>query len=138
MPASTGQTLSWTSFEGKIPILLVCMPDGIDTELVAGFDTIHARFGDHRIQLMAVAPATAREVREEADRSSTTFPILADPSRVMLSAVGSNPTAVLYDRSGQEVRVYDLTDPAVTPDSVIQDISSMVAAGSLDTMEKGS
>ena len=138
MPASTGQTLSWSSFEGKIPILLVCMPDGIDTELLAGFDVLHSRFGDHRIQLMGVAPATAREVREVADRSSITFPILADPSRVVLSTVETKPAAVLYDRAGQEVRVYDLTDPAVTPEAVIQDISSMVAAGSLDTMEKGS
>jgi peroxiredoxin len=134
-PASTGQTLSWESFAGKVPVLLVCMPDGVDAETLQGFDRLHSRFGDHRIQLLAVAPITARQARETAEAENLTTPILSDPSSAILAGIGTGPSAVLYDRDGREVCSYDLTEAAITPDAVMQDISSMVTDGSLEIME---
>jgi peroxiredoxin len=135
--ASTGQTLSWSSFEGKVPVLMLCMPDGINHELMQNADALHSRFGDHRVQVLAVAPLTAREAREESERSSFTIPILSDPNRELLDGVGGGTVGILYDRDGQEVRTYDLTDTAVTADTILQDVSSMVIDGSLTIMEGG-
>lgn len=134
-PASTGQTLSWESFQGKVPVLLACMPDGIDHELIAGFDQLHARFGDHRVQILMVAPVTAKEARDTAEGLDVTVPILSDPTRGVIDRTGGGPVAVLYDMNGKEVRSYDLGDTAVSPDSILQDISSMVTEGSLEIME---
>jgi peroxiredoxin len=113
------------------------MPDGVNHELMQNADALHSRFGEHRVQVLVVAPLTAREAREEAERSSLTIPILSDPNRELLDGVGGGTVGILYDRDGQEVRTYDLTDTAVTADTILQDVSSMVIDGSLTIMEGG-
>jgi peroxiredoxin len=133
-PASTGQTLSWESFQGKVPVLLAFMPEGIDHELMARFDELHSRFGDHRVQIMMVAPVTAKEARDEAESLGVTVPILSDPNREVLDQAGGSASAALYDMDGGEVRSYDFGDSAVTPDTILQDVSSMVIEGNLENM----
>ena len=107
-PASTGQTLSWDSFAGKVPIVMAFIPATEGREkLLTELSQRHKDFSDRRIQLMGVALETATDLRDLADRLDITFPILADPSGSMFrsfDAIGSDgqPTerVVIVDRSG--------------------------------------
>lgn len=107
-PASTGQTLSWDSFAGKVPIVMAFIPTTEDHEqILIELSERHKDFSDRRIQLMGVAPETATDLRDVADRLDITFPILADPAGSMFrsfDAIGSDgqPTerVVIVDRSG--------------------------------------
>lgn len=112
-PASTGQTLSWDSFAGKVPIALAFIPATEGNEaLLTELSERHKDFSDRRIQLLGVAPETATELRDVADRLDITFPILADPSGSMFrsfDAIGSDrqPTerVVIVDRNGTVANV---------------------------------
>ncbi len=107
-PASTGQTLSWGSFAGKVPIAMAFIPASEDNEaLLTELSERHKDFSDRRIQLLGVAPETATDLRDVADRLDITFPILAAPAGSMFRsfhAIGSDgqPTerVVIVDRSG--------------------------------------
>ena len=112
-PASTGQTLSWDSFAGKIPIVMVFIPTTEGRgELLAELSQRHKDFSDRRIQLLGVVPETATELRDMADRLEITFPILADPAGSMFrsfDAIGSDgqpsERVVIVDRNGTVANV---------------------------------
>ena len=112
-PASTGQTLSWDSFAGKVPIVMAFIPttEGSE-ELLTELSQRHKDFSDRRIQLMGVAPETATDLRDVADRLDITFPILADPAGSMFrsfDAIGSDgqpsERVVIVDRNGTVANV---------------------------------
>ncbi len=56
------------------------MPDGINHDLLQDTDALHNRSGDHSVQVLGVAPLTAREARNEAEQSSLTIP--SSPTRI--------------------------------------------------------
>lgn len=129
-PASTGQTLSWDSFAGKVPIVMAFIP-GIEgnEELLTELSERHKDFSDRRIQLMGVAPETATDLRDIADRLDITFPILADPAESMFrsfDAIGSDgqPTerVVIVDRNGT---VADVSEDEMSVDAMLAAIDAL-------------
>lgn len=128
-PASTGQTLSWDSYAGKVPIAMAFLPDTDDEETLAEFNDRHNEFSERRIQLLGVAPDTATDLRDVADRMNITFPILADPAESMFrsfDAIGSDgqPTerAVIVDRSGT---VAEILEDGISPENVLNAIDAL-------------
>ena len=112
-PASTGQTLSWDSFAGKVPIVMAFIPTTEGNEqLLSEWSERHKDFSDRRIQLLGVAQETATDLRDVADRLDITFPILADPAGSMFrsfDAIGSDgqpsERVVIVDRNGTVANV---------------------------------
>lgn len=113
-PASTGQTLSYRSFRGKVSLVLLFLPDltspgGLVT--LSELAGLHKSFGDQRCQVLAVVKATPRQVREFAAATDLTIPILADAGGAMIRDFGladgytgqALPAVVVADRHGQVV-----------------------------------
>ncbi len=86
----------------------------------------HSEFAKRRIQLLGVAPETATDLRDLADRLDITFPILADPSESMFrsfDAIGSDrqprERVVIVDRSGA---VADVLEDRMSADDMLSAI----------------
>lgn len=112
LPASTGQTLSRESFAGKVPVVLVFLGDLVDDlGLLHDLNRHLSDFGAERSQLLAVARATAAQVRSLAEAESIVMPILADAAGAMSRDYGAedetgerNRLAIVADEEGRVVR----------------------------------
>lgn len=117
LAASTGQTLSWSSFQGKVPLLVVFLADvdeSGDQALLIELNGRLAEFGSERSQALAVARLTARHARDLADELDLALPLLADAGGAMArdfevdDGAGSTRTvAVVADRDGVLKRRFD-------------------------------
>lgn len=111
LPASTGQTLSQDSFRGKVPVAIVFLA-GLDEnrDLIDTMNEALPRFGSERAQILAVAPASADDVRAFAEANDVVMPILADAGGEMATAYGvesDQPWAVVADAEGRQVERLD-------------------------------
>lgn len=134
LAASTGQTLAWESFAGKMPVWLVFLPSieaADDDGLISAISSRLVDFGRSRSQVLVVAKTTARQARELAESKSWNVPILADASGAMMRDFGVadsdgrvRRTAVLADKEGAVIRRIDpLTlGEAGSPDEIVTDL----------------
>ncbi|MFP4072939.1 MAG: peroxiredoxin family protein [Actinomycetota bacterium] len=136
LPASTGHTLSFESFRGKVPLVIVFVPDADtsqSTSLLEELDRRHADFGSERAQVLAVTKDTARGVRELADQRGFSIPILADASGAMarqFAVADTGISALVADKEGRIERRWDplldnATDPAPMVDSLLDTLRAM-------------
>jgi peroxiredoxin len=103
---------------------MLFIPDGLDhAGTVAAYNEAHAELAGRRVQLLAVMPATAAEVRNVADDLDLTFPILSDPSVEIfrefeaVDAAGTpRPCSVVVDKTGT---VASVTDGVVSPQEML-------------------
>lgn len=141
LPASTGHTLSFESFRGKVPLVIVFVPDADapqSTSLLEELDRRHADFGSERAQVLTVTKETARRVRELADERGFSIPILADASGAMARQFAVDDTgvsALVADREGRIERrwdplLHDATDPAPAVDSLLETLRAMEGSSS--------
>ncbi len=112
-PASTGQTIELRSYAGKVPIVVFFTSSRLrraEIRELVEFQSRLGRFADARVQVMAVAPRTARRTRELSETHQIAFPIVADPDNAIRSRYGIDrrtaPAAVLIDDRGVIVRSY--------------------------------
>jgi peroxiredoxin len=109
-PASTGQTLSRSSFLGKVRIVAVVIGEESEDAAAPVLQALNANlgeFGARSAQLLVFMPTTARMVRSISESLGIRFPILADPTgkfaRVAGASSGSGPTvdsALVASRDG--------------------------------------
>lgn len=128
LPASTGQTLSRSSFLGKVGLVVVFVPDprGPDRYVVEEYSELLRDFGSLRIQVLLVARLTAREARELAAEIGAKVPILADAGGEMAAAFGAaGPggavravTVIAGEDGGIVRRLEPGPDPAAVLDAV--------------------
>jgi len=141
LPASTGHTLSLDSFEGKVPLAIVFLPDRESTALplLQEMNRRHKDFGAERAQLLAVMKATARRVREIADEQGLSVPILADASGAMArdhDAAGfPHAVAVIADREGNVKRRFTNLLDGNDPGPAVESILFTVRALGTNTLE---
>jgi peroxiredoxin len=109
-PTNKGQTLSHASFVERVPVVLFFL-DGLEAaedqlELDA-FDDLLVEFGHRRIQLLGVAPATPRALRDATE--SRAVPVLADEDGAIRERFGGDagPFTVVIDRAGTVARVLE-------------------------------
>ena len=140
LPASTGHTLSFESFRGKVPLVIVFIPDADtpqSTSFLEELDRRHADFGSERAQVLTVTKATARRVRELADERGLSIPILADASGAMARQFGVADTgvsALVADKRGRieqrwDPLLDDATDPAQAIDTLLHTVKTMADDG---------
>lgn len=127
-PASTGQTLSYESFRGKLPLAMVFVADLEESQsLIGEFNERLKDFGAERSQLLIVAKTIARSVRAFAELNELSVAILADPSASLFRQLGlidgNLPTLVVADKEGriQEARDGD----SASVDAALEAIRSM-------------
>lgn len=128
LPASTGQTLSRSSFLGKVGLIVVFVPDprGPDRYVVEEYSELLRDFGSLRVQVLLVARLTAREARELAAEIGAKVPILADAGGEMAAAFGAaGPggavravTVIAGEDGGIVRRLEPGPDPAAVLDAV--------------------
>lgn len=128
LPASTGQTLSRSSFLGKVGLVIVFVPDprGPDRYVVEEYSELLRDFGSLRVQVLLVARLTAREARELAAEIGANVPILADAGGEMAAAFGAaGPggavravTVIAGEDGGIVRRLEPGPDPAAVLDAV--------------------
>lgn len=144
LPASTGHTLSFESFRGKVPLVIVFVPDADTSQgtiLLEELDRRHADFGSERAQVLTVTKETARRVRELADERGLSIPILADASGAMarqFAVAETGVSALVADEQGRIERRWDplfqdATDPAAAVDSLLDTLRSMDRSSSRDS-----
>lgn len=121
-PASSGQTLSYESFRGKLPLALLFVGD-LDgsRDLVRRYNDRLADFGAERSQLLVVAKAVARSVREFGDSNELAVAILADPSASLFRQLGLNeselPVLIVADKEGR-IQDTNQADPQEVDDAL--------------------
>ena len=142
LPASTGHTLSLDSFQGKVPLVLVFVPDPHSSDGISILEELDRRlkdFGSERSQVLAIAKETARSVRDLADERRISMPILADASGAMARDFGADgtdhPVAVVTDKDGDIKRrfdpFFDAADPKPAVDSLLDTVRA-TGTGSLE------
>lgn len=134
-PASTGQTLAWDSFAGKLPVILLFLPsvsEPADVDHIKEFDRIQADFGRERSQLLGVCKATASELRQAAADHSFTIPILADAAGKIIADFGmSEPdgsarrATVIVDRNGTVAKMFDRAEPSGHAAAVLETVREL-------------
>jgi len=113
-PTSNGQTLDSEAFHGKLAVVLFFLaqpgtPD--DDVMLDEFDEHLVEFGHQRVQLLGVAPCSAREVRARAEAQQLAVTLLADESGEIARSFGiadatpgeraaTAPPTVVIDRQG--------------------------------------
>ena len=115
LPASTGQTLSLESFQGKVPMVFVFLDreSPRDRELLESLNSHLRDFGSERSQVLVILRITARQARELADERGMAIPILADASGAMArdfdadDGRSTRPVAIVADKDGRVVRRFD-------------------------------
>ncbi|HEX6222210.1 MAG TPA: redoxin domain-containing protein [Acidimicrobiia bacterium] len=141
LPASTGHTLSLDSFQGKVPLVLVFLPDtGSDAvALLQEMDRRHKDFGAERAQILAVKKATARQVRELADDHEVSVPILADASGAMArdydAADYPHAVAVVADKEGNMKRRFTNLLEGNDPGRAVESLLYTIRALGTNTLE---
>lgn len=126
-PTNKGHTLAPDAFADRLAVVLVFL-GGIDdspgAEDLWSFDTVLGEFGARRVQLLAVASATPKALRDRAGDSSLT--ILADEDESIRTAFGMDATsAVVVNRHGLIAGVLNGDD--VTPATVIEMLDELLA-----------
>lgn len=128
--ASTGQTLSSDSFRGKVPVVMLFIPD-VDAQAAAlsNYNDAHSDFAERRMQLLAVTPLTASDARDLADSAGITYPILADPSLEIFREFGAAnddneamSCSVVVDKAGT---VADMTESIVSPEAMMAQLDDL-------------
>lgn len=126
LPASTGQTLSRSSFVGKVPLVVVFVPDprGSDRDIVETYSDLLRDFGSLRVQVLLVSRITARQARDIAAEIGAHVPLLADAGGEMAAAFGvAGPgdtishVTIIADEDGGIVR---RLDPGPDPAAVLE------------------
>jgi peroxiredoxin len=138
LPASTGQTLSFESFRGKVPIAMVFLGDLSAEEernLLTELDSHLKDFGSQRAQLLIVSRVTARVAREVSDEMGLAVPLLADASGALAREHGAEdetgrriPVAILADKDGAIVRRFDPLpedDPASAIEALLYSVRAL-------------
>lgn len=138
LPASTGQTLSFDSFRGKVPMVIVFLgdpPPEDDGSLLTALDSHLKDFGSQRSQLLVVIRATARKAREVADELELSVPLLADASGTMARDHGAEDdqgqrhlVALVVDKEGAIKRRFDPLPLEEGPDDAIEALLYSVRA----------
>ena len=144
LAASTGQTLAFDSFKGKVPLVIVFvdLTSDEDRDLLTELSSHHKDFGSERSQILAVARATAREVRQASEDLGLTIPILADASGAMARDYqaededgNTKRVAVVADKVGRVVRHFDplpvQDDPTGVTEALLYAVRA-IGSGSLD------
>lgn len=121
-PASTGHTLEWDAYAGKVPVVLAFLPgvhEAADLDELAEFDRMHAEFGEERVQVLGVVKATASHVRDTAERNGFSVPVLADAAGTIIASFGMDEpdgsakrATVIIDRSGTVAKTFDHAPPS--------------------------
>jgi len=144
LAASTGQTLAFDSFKGKVPLVIVFvdLTSDEDRDLLTELSSHHKDFGSERSQILAVARATAREVRQASEDLGLTIPILADASGAMARDYqaededgNTRRVAVVADKVGRVVRHFDPLPVQDDPTGVTEALlyaGRAIGSGSLD------
>lgn len=138
LPASTGQTLSFDSFRGKVPIVMVFLGDlsaDGDVTLLKELDSHLKDFGSQRSQLLIVVRATARVARELSDEMKLSVPLLADASGALARDLGvedddgnRRPVALVADKEGAIGRRFEPMpeeDPASAVDALLYSVRAL-------------
>lgn len=126
LPASTGQTLSRSSFVGKVPLVVVFVPDprGSDRHIVEAYSDLLRDFGSLRVQVLLVSRLTAREARDLAAEIGANVPLLADAGGEMASAFGAAGPGGTVRRvtviAGEDGGILRRLDPAPDPAAVLE------------------
>lgn len=149
LAASTGQTLAFDSFKGKVPLVIVFvdLTSDEDRDLLTELSSHHKDFGSERSQILAVARATARETRQASEDMGLTIPILADASGAMARDYqaededgNTRRVAVVADKVGRVVRHFDplpiQDDPTGVTEALLYAVRA-IGSGSLDGVSKG-
>ena len=149
LAASTGQTLAFDSFKGKVPLVIVFvdLTSDEDRDLLTELSSHHKDFGSERSQILAVARATAREARQASEDMGLTIPILADASGAMARDYqaededgNTKRVAVVADKVGRVVRHFDpllvQDDPTGVTEALLYAVRA-IGSGSLDGGSKG-
>ncbi len=119
-PSSNGQTLDLDAFVGKVRVVLVFFADmtgPLSQAALADLDEHLVDFGHERVQLLAIAPCTAREARTVSEERRLALTLLADEhggeglgpiASAFVGAIGPESVAVVViDRSGTVVDRFD-------------------------------
>lgn len=145
LPASTGHTLEFEAFQGKVPLVLVFLaePRTSDGErLLAELDRRLKDFGSERCQLLVIVKETARDVRELADRRGLAVPILADASGAMARDFDADHSsvAVVADRDGNIERRFDpldVTESKTVVENLLGTVRAMEDGGDRQSADTG-
>ena len=144
LPASTGHTLSLDSFQGKVPLVMVFIPDLHSPDGISLLEEMDRRlkdFGTERSQVLAIARETARNVRDLADERGIALPILADASGAMardFSADGTDhAVAVVGDKDGRVKRRFDPFFDGPDPEPAVDSLLYTVRATGTGALEGG-
>lgn len=141
LPASTGQTLSRDSFVGKVPLVIVFLPDplGSDRSVVGTYSELLSEFGALRVQVLLVARVTAREARDIAAATGANVPLLADAGGAMATAFGAagpdgtfRRVTIVTDEYGGIIR---RLDPAPDPAAVLHAVRERGAVAPPDELD---
>ncbi len=135
LPASTGHTLEYEAFRGKVPVAVVFVPEAHTANGVAILNELDRRlkdFGAERSQVLAVVKETARTVRDIAEERGLAIPILADASGAMArdfdAGETENAVAVVADEEGRIKRrfapFFDGSDPTPAVESLLNTIKA--------------
>jgi peroxiredoxin len=108
-PSSKGQTLDSDAFHDRLAVVLFFL-DGLehpdDQLALSNFDDLLVEFGHRRVQLLGVAPLTARDLRDATE--SVAVPLLADGDGSLRREFGGldiAPFTVVIDRNGIVAKV---------------------------------
>ncbi len=109
VPASTGGAVDLDRILGRIPVVLVFLEPDDDPpalEVITGLGRRLADFGRDRIQLLAVARRSQRDVQEVDASVEGHARILADPDGTLAERFGASylagrPTTVLVGADGE-------------------------------------
>jgi peroxiredoxin len=128
-PTNKGQTLSHESFVDRVPVVLFFL-DGLDAAddqvELERFDELLVQFGHRRVQLLGVAPATPRALRDSTATRSVT--LLADEDGAIRERFGGDAGAftVVIDRSGTVAGVMERASSA-HPTEVLDEVDRLRA-----------
>ncbi len=128
--ASTGQTLGTESFRGKVPVVLLFLPDpGASMDVLETYNAAHSDMAQRRTQLLAVAPLTASEARDLAEQVGITYPVLSDPAFTMFrdfdATTGDGdprPCSVVVDKTGTVAAV---TETVLSPEEMMAQLDNL-------------
>lgn len=128
LPASTGHTLDFEAFRGKVPVALVFVSDPQSLEgdsIIEELDRRLKDFGSERSQVLVVSRLTARGAREVADDRGLAIPILADASGAMardFDADTESIVAVVADKAGSIETRFDPFFDGADPQSAVEQL----------------
>lgn len=129
-PASTGQTLEWSSYRDKAKVVLAFLPGAAgDRDELQAFNDLHADFGRRTVQVLAVAPMTASDARALAGQMDLTVPILADPANQIARQAGAfddgnHRVTAAYGESGKLIGQVAEAEPSEHASQILEVVTS--------------